>query len=271
MSSCGLIWVSCFSDCFFPQVGSYLLGQAFFFFLQESTFSLKATERKETCHVRMHTKENKVLSLITLFRVRSWWHNKNEKEIQTKRRWQRNTKRDKMKRDEQETGTSKKMKWDTERQRDREGGTETAPRAAFKTKVRAERQTVSSLKGRAHGVQRAVSYDISEARGMKRLISIYTLALINTPMHTETCLFTPLHTQRAIHSACAQRTEGRRSSGNYASQALLESALEKTAGKQVQSCPVQYTQDNEIVSYFINGIISFIHGFKENLKHLWCF
>jgi len=27
--------------------------------------------------------------------VRSWWHNKGEKEIQTKRRWQRNTKRDK--------------------------------------------------------------------------------------------------------------------------------------------------------------------------------
>lgn len=43
----------------------------------------------------MHTKENKVLSLITLFRVRSWWHNKKEKEIQTKRRWQRNTKHDK--------------------------------------------------------------------------------------------------------------------------------------------------------------------------------
>lgn len=126
----------------------------------------------------------------------------------------------KMKRDEQETGTSKKMKWDTERQRDREGGTETAPRAAFKTKVRAERQTVSSLKGQAHGVQRAFLYDISEARGMKRLISIYTLALINTPMRTETCLFTPLHTQRAIHSACAQRTEGRRISGNYALQAL---------------------------------------------------
>lgn len=58
----------------------------------------------------MHTEENKVLSLITLFRERSWWHNKEEKKIQTKRRWQRNTKRDKMKRDEQETGTSKKMK-----------------------------------------------------------------------------------------------------------------------------------------------------------------
>jgi len=43
----------------------------------------------------MHTEENKVLSLITLFRERSWWHNKGEKEIQTKRRWQRNTKRDK--------------------------------------------------------------------------------------------------------------------------------------------------------------------------------
>lgn len=49
----------------------------------------------ETCHVRMHTEENKVLSLITLFRERSWWHNKEEKKIQTKRRRHRNTKRDK--------------------------------------------------------------------------------------------------------------------------------------------------------------------------------
>lgn len=58
-------------------------------------FSFKATERKETCHVRMHTEENKVLSLITLFRERSWWHNKEEKEIQTRKRRQGITKHDK--------------------------------------------------------------------------------------------------------------------------------------------------------------------------------
>lgn len=44
-----------------------------------------------------------------------------------------------MRTDKEETGTRTKMKGDTERQRDRAGGTETAPRAALKTKVSAER------------------------------------------------------------------------------------------------------------------------------------
>ncbi len=84
----------------------------------------------------MHTEENKVLSLITLFRERSWWHNKEEKEIQTRKRRHGIAKCDKNENGQEGNwNKDEKMKGDIERQRDREGGTETA----FKTKVSAER------------------------------------------------------------------------------------------------------------------------------------